>query len=62
MAEGLIDPMNEDTYDDRVIMSTTKIRTGVPTNAYRRGWEKAFGKKLIIKIRKRAIQWVKKLY
>lgn len=41
----LIDPLNEDTYDDRVIVHGP-IKTKVPTEAYRRGWEKAFGKKL----------------
>lgn len=45
----LIDPMNEDTYDDRVIV-VGPLKTKPPTEAYRRGWERAFGKKLKGKI------------
>ncbi len=49
MERGLIDPLNEDTYDDRVIVHSSIIKSHLPTPAYRRGWDKAFGPKWIIK-------------
>lgn len=57
--DGLIDPLNEDTYDSRVIMQTG-IRTKVPNNAYRKGWEKAFGPKwtFIIKVKTWNVKYV----
>ena len=61
MGRDLIDPMNEDTYDDRVIVSTTKIRSMIPTNAYRKGWDKAFGKKLKGIIKRRVINWFNRI-
>lgn len=48
MGRELIDPLNENTYDDRVIVHSG-IKTPVPTEAYRRGWERVFSKKLHIK-------------
>lgn len=56
MGRELIDPLNEDTYDDRVIVHSG-IKTPVPNEAYRKGWERIFGKKrqFIIKIKKYAI-------
>lgn len=40
----LIDPLNEDTYDHRVIVHGG-IKTKPPNKAYERGWERIFGKK-----------------
>lgn len=48
--EDLIDPLNEDTYDDRVIVHSG-IRTPVPNDKYRRGWERIFGAKWFFLIR-----------
>lgn len=49
----LIDPLNEDTFDDRVIYHSG-IRTPAPNEAYRRGWERIFGAKwfFLIKVKK----------
>jgi hypothetical protein len=60
MTRDLIDPMNTDTYDDRVIMHGP-IRSQLPNDAYRRGWDKAFGKLINIKIRRRSL-WLKNLH
>lgn len=54
----LIDPMNEDTYDDRVIVHGP-LKSKIATEAYRRGWEKAFGKKINIKINRRKLCLIK---
>jgi len=60
MARDLIDPMNPDTFDDRIIMHGP-IRSQLPNDAYRKGWEKAFGKNFKIKIRRRTL-WLKNLH
>ena len=44
MDRELIDPLNEDTYDDRVIVHSP-IKTPPPTPAYVKGWERIFGPK-----------------
>lgn len=56
----LIDPLNEDTYDDRVIVHGP-LRSKISTEAYRRGWERAFGKKIKIKINRRKILWLNQI-
>ena len=45
MGAGLIDPLNEDTYDDRVIVHSSIIKSHSPTPAYRKGWERIWGSK-----------------
>lgn len=50
MGAGLIDPLNEDTYDDRVIVHSSIIKSQPPTEAYRRGWERVFGAKMELTI------------
>jgi hypothetical protein len=57
MARDLIDPMNPDTFDDRIIMHGP-IRSQLPNDAYRRGWDKAFGRKIRINISRRKL-WLK---
>lgn len=56
MARDLIDPMNPDTFDDRIIMHGP-IRSQPPNDAYRSGWERAFGKKFKLKIIRRRKLW-----
>lgn len=49
----LIDPLNPDTYDDRVIVHSG-IKTPVPNDKYCKGWERIFGAKwfFLIKVKK----------
>lgn len=54
MARELIDPLNEDTYDDRVIMHGP-IKSMPPNDAYRRGWDKIWSWKLNVKIERRKL-------
>jgi hypothetical protein len=41
---NLIDPLNEDTYGRGAIIHGP-IKTKVPNEAYRKGWERIFGYK-----------------
>ena len=42
--DKLIDPLNEDTYGRGAIIDGP-IKTKVPTEAYRKGWDRIFGYK-----------------
>lgn len=48
MAE-LIDPLDDSTYDHRAVVYSG-IKTKPISKAYVRGWERIFGKKIIIKV------------
>jgi len=42
MEKELIDPMNEDTYDDRVIVHSNIIKTMVQSKKYGTAWDRIF--------------------
>ena len=44
--KDLIDPMNEDTYDDRVIVHSNIIKTFPQSKKYSDAWDRIFGSTL----------------